>query len=115
VFRLKMGAETPANVKPPVITLRDYADPARTSARKFAPPQLKFMRDKVRDMKELNLVYKHSEVECASPSLILPSPEPDQHLMTVYLYVSNASTIRLHSLCLIFKRICTTFVAQKIL
>jgi hypothetical protein len=45
VFRLKLGADPPANVKPLVIKLRDGAEPVRMSARKYAPPQLKFMRD----------------------------------------------------------------------
>jgi hypothetical protein len=50
VFRLKLGADTPANVKPLVIKLRDGAEPVRMSARKYAPPQLKFMRDKIREL-----------------------------------------------------------------
>jgi hypothetical protein len=40
VFRLKLGADPPANVKPLVINLRDGAEPVRMSARKYAPPQL---------------------------------------------------------------------------
>jgi hypothetical protein len=40
VFRLKLGADPPANVKPLVIKLRDGAEPVRMSARKYAPPQL---------------------------------------------------------------------------
>jgi hypothetical protein len=50
VFRLKLGADPPANVKPLVIKLRDGADTVRMSARKYAPPQLKFMRDKIREL-----------------------------------------------------------------
>jgi hypothetical protein len=45
VIRLKLGADPPANVKPLVIKLREGAEPVRMSARKYAPPQLKFMRD----------------------------------------------------------------------
>jgi hypothetical protein len=45
VFRLKFGADPPANLKPLVIKLRDGAEPVRMSARKYAPPQLNFMRD----------------------------------------------------------------------
>jgi hypothetical protein len=56
VFRLNIGADHPANVKPLVIKLRDGAEPLRMSARKYAPPQLKFMRDKIRELKELGLV-----------------------------------------------------------
>jgi hypothetical protein len=55
-FRLKLGAEPPANVKLLVIKLRDGAKPVRMSARKYAPPQLKFMRDKIRKLEELGLV-----------------------------------------------------------
>jgi hypothetical protein len=56
VFRLKLGAEPPGNVKIPVIKLREGAEPVRVSARKYAPPQLKFMRDKIRELAELGLV-----------------------------------------------------------
>jgi hypothetical protein len=56
VFRLQFGADLPANVKPLVIKLRDGTEPVRMSARKYAPPQLKFMRDKIRELEELGLV-----------------------------------------------------------
>jgi hypothetical protein len=49
VFRLNLGADTPANVKPLFIKLRKGAETVRMSARKYAPPQLKFMRDKIRE------------------------------------------------------------------
>jgi Reverse transcriptase (RNA-dependent DNA polymerase) len=91
-FRLKLGADSPANVKPLVIKLRDGAEPVRMSARKYAPPQLKFMRDKIRELEELGLVHKNTGAEWASPPLILPKPGPDQFRMTVDLRVPNAST-----------------------
>jgi hypothetical protein len=50
VFRFKLGADPPANVKPLVIKLRDGAEPVRVSAHKYAPPQLKCMRDKIRKL-----------------------------------------------------------------
>jgi hypothetical protein len=50
VFRLKLGADPPVNVKPLVIKLRDGAEPVRMSARNYAPLQLKFMRDKIREL-----------------------------------------------------------------
>jgi hypothetical protein len=49
VFRLKLGVDPPANVKPLVIKLRKGAEPVRMSARKYAPPQLKFKRVKIRE------------------------------------------------------------------
>jgi hypothetical protein len=51
VFGLKLGADPPANVKPFVFKLCDGAEPMRMSARKYAPPQLEFMRDKIRELK----------------------------------------------------------------
>jgi Reverse transcriptase (RNA-dependent DNA polymerase) len=92
VYRLKLGADPPANVKPLVIKLRDGAEPVRMSARKYAPPQLKFMRDKIRELEELGLVYKNTGAEWASPPLILPKPGLDQYRVTVELRVPNAST-----------------------
>jgi hypothetical protein len=76
-------------VKPLVIKLRDGAEPVRMSARKYAPPQLTFMRDKIHELEELGLVYKNTE--WASPLLILAKPGPDQYRMTVDLRVPNAS------------------------
>jgi hypothetical protein len=92
VFRLKLGADPPANVKSLVIKLRDGAEPVLMSARKYAPPQLKFMRYKIRELEELGLVYKNTGAEWASPPLILPKPGLDQYRMTVDLRVLNAST-----------------------
>jgi hypothetical protein len=92
VFRLKLGADSPANVKPLVIKLRDGAEPVRMSARKCASPQLKFMRDKIRELEELGLVVKNTGAEWVSPPLIIPKPGPDQYRMTVDLRVPKAST-----------------------
>jgi Reverse transcriptase (RNA-dependent DNA polymerase) len=92
VFRLKLGADPPANVERLVIKLRDGAEPVRMSARKYAPPQLKFMRDRIRELEELGLVYKNTGAEWASPPLLLSKPGLDQYRMTVDLRVPNAST-----------------------
>jgi hypothetical protein len=92
VFRLKLGAVLPANVNPLFIKLRNGAETVRMSARKCAPPQLKFMRDKINELEEMGFVYKNTGAEWASPPLILPKPGPDQYCMTVDLRVPNAST-----------------------
>jgi hypothetical protein len=88
---LKLGADPPANVKPLVIKLRDGAEPVRVTARKYAPPQLKVLRDEIRELEELGLVYNNTGAEWASPPLILPKPGPDQYRMTVDLRVPKAS------------------------
>jgi hypothetical protein len=56
-------AQTLLNVKPLVIKLRDGAEPVRMSARKYAPTQLQSMRDKIRELEELGLVYKNTGAE----------------------------------------------------
>jgi hypothetical protein len=91
VFRFKLGADPPANVKPLVIKLRDGAEPVRMSARKYVPPQITFLRDKINELDELGLVYKNTGAEWASPPLIFLKPGPDQYRMTVDLRVPNAS------------------------
>jgi hypothetical protein len=90
VFTLKLGADPPANVRPLLIKLRENAEPVRISACKYAPPQMKFLRDTIRELEELGLVYKNTGAEWASPPLILP--KPDQYRMTIDLRVPNAST-----------------------
>jgi hypothetical protein len=92
IFRLKFGADPPAKVKPLVIKLRDGAEPVRMSSRKCAPPQLKLVRNKIRELEELCLVYKNTRAEWESPLQILPKPGPDQYRMTVDLRVPNSST-----------------------
>jgi hypothetical protein len=61
-------------------------------AGKYAPPLLKFIRDKIRELEELSLEFKNTGAEWASHPLILPKPGPDQYRMTVDLRVPNAST-----------------------
>jgi hypothetical protein len=63
VIRLKLDADSSANVQPLVIKLRDDAEAVLMSARKYAPPKLKFMRDKIRDLEVLGLVYMNTGAE----------------------------------------------------
>jgi hypothetical protein len=115
VFRLKLGEDSPANVKFLVIKLRDGAEPVRMSARKYATPQLKFMRDKIHELEELGLVYKNTGAEWASPPLILPKPGPDQYRMTVDLRVRTRRISRQNCLYLTLRMSCTTCMSQKYL
>jgi hypothetical protein len=63
VLRLNLGADPPANVKPLVIKLRDGTESVRMSARKYPPPQLKYMRDKIHELEDLGLVFKNTGAE----------------------------------------------------
>jgi hypothetical protein len=68
VCRLKLGADPPANVNPLVIKLRDGSEPVRMSACIYAPPQLKFVRDKIHQLEELGLVYYDTGAELGESS-----------------------------------------------
>jgi hypothetical protein len=92
VFRLKLGADPPADVKPLVIKLKENVDPTRISARKYSPPQLAFLRNKISELERLCMVRKNGSDEWESPPLILPKSGPDIYRMTVDLRVQNAST-----------------------
>jgi hypothetical protein len=76
VFRLKLGADPPAIVKPLVIKLRDGAEPVRMSARKYALPQLKFMRDKIRELEELDWCTRTLEQSWRVPRSSFRSQSP---------------------------------------
>jgi hypothetical protein len=94
VFRLKLGADPPANVKLLFIKLRECSEPVRMSARKYAPPQLRIIRDKIRELEELISVYKNSEAEWAIFPLIHPKPGPDQYMsICVYRSVNQADSM----------------------
>jgi hypothetical protein len=54
--------------------------------------QLKFMRDKIRELEDLGLVDNTTGAEWARTPLILHKPVLDQYRMTVDLRVPNAST-----------------------
>jgi hypothetical protein len=58
VIKLKLGADLTCNVKILVIKLREGTEPVDLSARKYAPPQFKFMHGKIRELEEISLVYK---------------------------------------------------------
>jgi hypothetical protein len=92
VFRLKLGADPPADVKPLVIKLKENVDSTRMSERMYSPPQLAFLRKKIAELERLCLVRKNGSAEWASPPLILPNYCPDIYRMTVDLRVPNAST-----------------------
>jgi hypothetical protein len=114
VFRLKLGAEPPANVKPLVIELCEGAEPVRMSARKYDPPQMKFMRDKIRELEELGLVYKNTGAERSNPPLKLSNLGPDQYRISICVYRTSQPS-RQQGRCLTFKTSCMTCMAQKFL
>jgi hypothetical protein len=66
-FRLRLGQDPPADVRPLKIDLKPDANPKRIPARKYAPPQAQFLAAKL-----LGLVKKNFTSRWAIPPLILP-------------------------------------------
>jgi hypothetical protein len=58
-FRLCLGQDPPANVRPLKIELKPDAKRKRIPARKYAPPQAQFLAAKMAYMERLGLVKKN--------------------------------------------------------
>jgi hypothetical protein len=115
-FKAQAGRRSSGECEAPVIKLREGAEPVRMSARKYAPSQLKFMRDKIRELEELGLVRKITGAEWTSPPLVyLPTPGTVQYRMTVDLRVLSASKNPTAWSLPIFKTSRTTCMAQNYL
>jgi hypothetical protein len=89
-FRLRLGQDPPANVRPLKIELKPDAKPKRIPARKYAPPQALFLADKMADMERLGLVRKNLASRWASPPLILPKAGPEKFRFTLDLRYPNS-------------------------
>jgi hypothetical protein len=58
-FRLRLGQDPPADVRPLKIELKSDAKPKRIPARKYAPPQAQLLAAKMAVMERLGLVKKN--------------------------------------------------------
>jgi hypothetical protein len=80
-FRLRLGQDPPADVRPLKIELELDSKPKRIPARKYAP-QAQFLAAKMADMERLGLVKKNLASRWASPPLILPKAGPEKFRFT---------------------------------
>lgn len=93
VFAVKMGGHEPADVPPLQIRLLPEAKPLRIPSRTHAPPQMRFMKEKLDEYESMGLIYKNPTAPWASPSLILLKPGPEKFLFIVDLRIPNSYTI----------------------
>lgn len=89
-FRLRLGQDPPASVRPLKIELKAGAKPKRIPARKYAPPQAVFLSAKMVEMERLGLVKKNMASRWASPPLILPKAGPEKFRFTLDLRYPNS-------------------------
>jgi hypothetical protein len=89
-FRLRLGQDPPADVRPLKIELKLDAKPKRIPARKYAPPQAQLLAAKMADMERLGLIIKNLASKWASPPLILPKAGPEKFRFTLDLRYPNS-------------------------
>jgi hypothetical protein len=89
-FRLRLGQDPPAKVRPLVIELKPDAKPKRIPARKYAPSLAQFLSAKMAEMERLGLVKKNVASRWASPPLILPKAGPEKFRFTLDLRYPNS-------------------------
>jgi Reverse transcriptase (RNA-dependent DNA polymerase) len=84
-FKLRLGQDPPADVRPLKIELKMDANPKRIPARKYAPPQAQSLAAKMADMEQLGLAKKNLASRCESPPIILPKAGPEKFRFTLDL------------------------------
>jgi hypothetical protein len=90
-FRLRLGQDPPAKVRPLKIELKPDAKPKRTPARKYAPPQTLFLASKMADMERPGLVKKNLASRWKIPPLIIPKAGPEKFRFTLNLRYPNST------------------------
>jgi hypothetical protein len=89
-FRLRLGQDPPADVRPLKTELKPDVKTKRIPARKYAPPQAQFLAAKMADMERLGLVKKNLASRLASPPLILSKAGPEKFCFNLDLRYPNS-------------------------
>ena len=92
VFRIKLGRDPPASVRPLQIALKAKAGVRRASQRRYAPPQHDFICSTIKKLEKVGAVYKNPTSQWASPALAVAKPCKEGFRFTVDLRGPNADT-----------------------
>eukprot|EP00737_Agarophyton_chilense_P003015 gb/GEZJ01003494.1/.p1 GENE.gb/GEZJ01003494.1/~~gb/GEZJ01003494.1/.p1 ORF type:complete len:632 (+),score=64.87 gb/GEZJ01003494.1/:1029-2924(+) len=96
-FRIKLGPDQPAKVRPLSVKLRPNALPFRFAQRRYGPKQRVFIRHTVQQLEKIGAVYKNPNARWASLALALRKPGTDKLRFTVDLRGTTARTLPLQS------------------
>ena len=88
-FRVKMGADSPASVRPFITKLKPDAKPYKCKPRRYSNEQSQFLKDFTDDLVDKGLIYENLNSEWASPVLVVKK-EGGGHRMCVDLRAVNA-------------------------
>lgn len=90
IFAIKLGLHEPADVPPLGIRLKPDANPIKIPSRTYAPPQMRYMKEKLDEYEAMGLIYQNPDAPWESPSLILPKTGPEKFRFTVHLRNPNS-------------------------
>lgn len=94
---IKLGSNPPAFIEPYEVTLKYYAQPFKTSQRRYAPRQNDFICSTVLCLASICAMKKNPFSKWASPTLAVPKPGTDTFRFTVDLKWVNRKTIEVSS------------------
>lgn len=97
VFRIKLGADEPARVRPLAILPARNARPHRSPQRRYSPVQRVFLENTVRELEKVGAIYKNPAARWASPALAVPKPGSSTLRFTVDLRGPNSQTVPIQS------------------
>lgn len=71
VFRIWLDADGPAKFESLRVVLRDSVEPYRAGSRRYSDEQLAALREHIRDLLDMGLIYCNNSSRSACPALIM--------------------------------------------
>ncbi len=93
IFKIKLGADPPANVNSMRIQLKENHRPYRSTQRRYAKPQQDLIIKTNKKLEEVGAVYSNSNSKWASPAHAVHKHWPEQFRFTADLRGPNPETI----------------------
>ncbi len=91
-FRINLGNDPPAKVRPLKVELKPGARPIKCPQRRYSPAQKVFIGNTIKNLDIVGAVFKNPNAKWASPALAVPKPGTDDLRFTVDLRRVNDRT-----------------------
>lgn len=91
-FRLKLGSDPPANVRPLNVELKLDIKPIKSPQRRYGPQQREFIIKTIKELEKIGAVYYNPNAKWGSPALAVPKPGTTTLRFTVDLRGVNNLT-----------------------
>ena len=100
IWRVKLGADPPAKVPPMYVRLKPGATPYKAANRRYPPLHRKFMRERLQELVDLDMVYRNNQSRFGSAVHVVPKTSPpkttDDFRWTVDVRQVNQRTETIH-------------------